>query len=365
MAMEKTTGLSRDFIIHPGETLKEFIEDRNMSQKELAIRCGVSEKHVSTVLNGKKDISPSFAKKLEYALGIDAIFWMNLQANYDKDIIKYEELHEITDEEISVLKELKEILITYKEEKFISDNLTKIDEVMELRRIFKISNLLNIPKLQHMGAYRLKNEKVIVNPYVMFAWEKYCELIDKNENENELNIEKLRGSIPLIKSIMFHEPQNIISEITKVLKECGIRFHLVKFYKGAPVQGYIKHNESNGISLFITIRGSFADIFWFTLFHEISHILNGDAKNSFIDYDDMQASIEDKANETAAEILISKRSFEAFVERGDFSIEAIKKLAKDNDVQVFVCLGRLMKNEIIKWDEYRDYRPRYQLSYSE
>lgn len=93
MVMEKKIGLSRDFIIHPGETLMEFLEDRKMSQKELAIRCGVSEKHISTVPNGKKDISANFAKKLEYALGIDAIFWMNLQANYDKDIIKYEELH--------------------------------------------------------------------------------------------------------------------------------------------------------------------------------------------------------------------------------------------------------------------------------
>ena len=61
-----------------------------MSQKELAIRCGVSEKHVSTVLNGKKDISLSFAKKLEYVLGIDTIFWMNLQANYEKDRIRYQ-----------------------------------------------------------------------------------------------------------------------------------------------------------------------------------------------------------------------------------------------------------------------------------
>ena len=86
MTMEKITKISHDFIIHPGETLQEFLKDRNMSQKELAIRCGVSEKHVSTVLNGKKDISLSFAKKLEHALGIDTIFWMNLQANYDKDL---------------------------------------------------------------------------------------------------------------------------------------------------------------------------------------------------------------------------------------------------------------------------------------
>ena len=29
----KKTGLSRDFIIHPGETLKDIIDDRKMSQK--------------------------------------------------------------------------------------------------------------------------------------------------------------------------------------------------------------------------------------------------------------------------------------------------------------------------------------------
>ena len=44
--MEKelnTIGLSRDFIIHPGETLAEVLEDREMSQKELAIRTGMTE----------------------------------------------------------------------------------------------------------------------------------------------------------------------------------------------------------------------------------------------------------------------------------------------------------------------------------
>ena len=55
LIIEKITKISRDFIIHPGESLQEFLKDRKMSQKELAIRYGVSEKHVSTVLNGKKD----------------------------------------------------------------------------------------------------------------------------------------------------------------------------------------------------------------------------------------------------------------------------------------------------------------------
>ena len=63
---QKINGLSRDFIIHPGETIAEVLDEKNMSQKELAIRCAYSEKHISTVISGQKNISPDFAKKLEY-----------------------------------------------------------------------------------------------------------------------------------------------------------------------------------------------------------------------------------------------------------------------------------------------------------
>ena len=53
---EKMNGLSLDFIIHPGETLKEVLEEKQMSQEELAIRTGFSPKHVSEDVNGKKGI---------------------------------------------------------------------------------------------------------------------------------------------------------------------------------------------------------------------------------------------------------------------------------------------------------------------
>ena len=53
-----------ELLIHPGETILEIIQDRNISQKELAIRTGFSEKHVSTVINGQKNISAEFAMRL-------------------------------------------------------------------------------------------------------------------------------------------------------------------------------------------------------------------------------------------------------------------------------------------------------------
>ena len=105
MVKEKNSvGLSREFIIHPGETIAEILEDRDMTQRELAVRTGVTEKHISTVINGQKNISVAFARKLEYALGIETSFWMNLQANYDRELIEFEDVNNMSDEEIGVLK---------------------------------------------------------------------------------------------------------------------------------------------------------------------------------------------------------------------------------------------------------------------
>lgn len=92
---QKIIGLSPDLIIHPGETLAEILEDRDMSQKELAVRTGMTEKHISTVVKGQKRISVAFAKKLEYALGIDASFWINIQANCDRELLEFEEVNNI------------------------------------------------------------------------------------------------------------------------------------------------------------------------------------------------------------------------------------------------------------------------------
>ena len=88
-----------ELLIHPGETILEMIEDRNISQKELAIRTGFTEKHISTVINGQKNISAEFAMKLEYALGIPASFWRNLQTNYDLEVVSFNEKHNISNEE--------------------------------------------------------------------------------------------------------------------------------------------------------------------------------------------------------------------------------------------------------------------------
>ena len=174
------SGLSREMIIHPGETLKEILEEREMSQKELSLRTGFSGKHISTVLNGEKNISVNFAKKLEYALNIDAEFWMSLQNQYDKELIEFDELHSISEKEVSIFKSLKNIVSYIVEKGFIADIKQKEQNILELRKFFSVSNLDSIPSIVSAGAFRAQTS-VKYDPYVLFAWLKICEsLSEKN-----------------------------------------------------------------------------------------------------------------------------------------------------------------------------------------
>ena len=91
MARRKN-GLSRDLIIHPGETLKEILEDRQISQSKLSKMTGFSQKHISEIVNGLASIRPDFAYALEKGFeGVSANFWLNLQNSYDLELLEFED----------------------------------------------------------------------------------------------------------------------------------------------------------------------------------------------------------------------------------------------------------------------------------
>ena len=235
--MEKMNGLSLDFIIHPGETIKEVLEEKQMNQEELAIRTGFSPKHVSEVVNGKKGISPSFAKSLEYVFGIPASFWINLQGIYDKELLEYKEQVEIDENEVNIIKQLKELIKYAEKLEIIKKTKNEISQIIELRNICNFTNLTYINKLCTSAVAFRKSQTIETNLYVLYVWLRICELIaEKIKIENEYNEEKLRANISNIKKCMFLEVNDAMRELTKIFAECGIVFRVVENFTGAPVQ---------------------------------------------------------------------------------------------------------------------------------
>lgn len=359
--VKKTSGLSREFIIHPGETLKEVLEDRGMSQKELALRVGLTEPYISSVINCQKAISVSLAKKLEYALGVDASFWINLQANYDKELADFEDINEISGEELGVLKKLNGIAEYLKQLGFIDPEVHGPMLVIQLRKLLNISSLKQIPAVSQAGAYRLATA-TNVDSYVLFTWLRVCDLITDNQQiEQELDIDKLKRKIPLIKELMSEDVAKIQPRLKSYLAECGIKFSIVKHFRGAPVQGLIKKNDDGTLSLLMTTRRKFADIFWFTLFHEIGHIINGDIENKLIDYDFTNSETEDRADKFAANALVDTKEYENFLEKGDFSLLSIKRFCVEQNIPPYILIGRLQREKHLKYNQYPAEKVKYEL----
>lgn len=73
---------------HPGELLKEEIECRGVSQKELSRQTGIPYTALNEVLNCKRAITTEYALLLEAALGIESGFWLRMQMDYNVQTAK-------------------------------------------------------------------------------------------------------------------------------------------------------------------------------------------------------------------------------------------------------------------------------------
>lgn len=76
---------------HPGETIREWLEERGWTQVNFADSLGVSPKHLNQIIKGHNLYSADFAIRLERTTRVDAEFWMGLKTNYELNhaMVKY------------------------------------------------------------------------------------------------------------------------------------------------------------------------------------------------------------------------------------------------------------------------------------
>jgi addiction module HigA family antidote len=69
--------------IHPGEFLREILEDRAISQAQFARAIGVSPMRISHIAKGTRPVTAELALLFGRALGQSPQYWLNLQSAYD------------------------------------------------------------------------------------------------------------------------------------------------------------------------------------------------------------------------------------------------------------------------------------------
>lgn len=335
-----------DNVKHPGFYINKFLVEHNWSQKELSVRTKTSEKHISNLLSEKNSISAAMARKLQYATGISATEWLNYQIEFDTAEINRIEKNNISKAELEILSNpyVKPIL-EYMEGLQYVTSTTNSEKIIELRGLIGVSDLTSITDLQSKTAYR--KQKVHLDVYALHMWEVLCDKTIGETESSPLNLQLLNKKLKDIKNIMFTSVCDIERQLKTILSQCGVTFALIKNFTGVPVQGFIKQGKNNNINLCMTLRQKRADIFWFTLFHEIGHILLKHTEKPFLDFKDSIGKIEEEADTFASNFLFEAEAYSSFIQNGLFDYCHIEQLAKKLQIQPWMIIGRLQHEQCI------------------
>ncbi len=89
--------------VHPGDVLmRDFIEPMGITRYKVAKLMKVQQRRIDEICSGNRAITGDTALRFGRLFGVDAAFWINLQAQYDLEI-SYKKMHKLVDKEVTPL----------------------------------------------------------------------------------------------------------------------------------------------------------------------------------------------------------------------------------------------------------------------
>ena len=343
---------SRSYIATPpGATIKEQLKDRGMSQKEFAARMDLSEKHVSKLINGEVQLTPEVAVRLETVLGVPAKFWNNLEAISREKLLKIEAENFMDEDEALAQQFPYSEMAKYG---WIQGTRDPKEKVVYLRQYFGVVRLalLGNEQITKIACRRLAiTDKADL---ALMAWAQEARILAREIQTAPIDIKGLIAGIPQIRKMTVKDPDEFCPKVKKILADCGIALVFLPHLKGSFLQG-ASFLDGNKIVVGLTARGKDADKFWFSLFHELAHIVLGHIgkTNGTTDQD------EKDADNWSGNTLINSTDFASFKNRRDYSEKSVLVFAREQEIAPGIVVGRMQREGMIKYSMLNNLKVQY------
>lgn len=284
-----------DYAVPPGETLREVLDMKGISQSDLALRTGITEKTISQIVNGAAPITYVTAAKLELSLDVPARFWNSRESQYRETLLRIEEENRL-ESEVEWLKGIpvKELV----ERRFIQASSDKGQIVREVLKFFCVSSVEAWdsvwlkPQLQFRGASIQESR-----PGYVAAWVRMGEIAAEAIECQSYSEKKFREAIKKARSLTILPSSEWQPKLLKLCASAGVAFVLVKEIPKAGISGVTKWITKNKAIIMLSLKYNSDDQFWFSFFHESCHVLKHSKKIIFYE----QGYAPDNADENAAD----------------------------------------------------------------
>lgn len=310
--MENTTQHA-DWFSCPADSLVAAMQRRGVLPSDLAGRLSGGMNQLRALVSGLRAIDPEAAAVIGDAVGGSREFWLKRQENYE--IALERAVASIPPEEVTVW--LTAIPAPGPAPRGRLDDEKRHVELRRRLTFFGVGTL----GAWH-GRYGRDNHQAKFRTSMSFSsdegatalWLREAELEATIAQTAKWNPDALEARLRDIKKLsLIRRPDRFLPRLKKLLAEAGVALVVKRTPPGCKASGASRMITPERAMILLSFRFRSDEQFWFTLFHEIGHLLLHGAQ-SFVDDDEMpQDACEDEANAFAASLVIPphmEREFE-------------------------------------------------------
>ena len=348
-----------DRAIHPGIYLGEEIETRGMTQTELAHRMERPVQVINEVIRGRKAISEETALGLERVLGTPARVWLNLQSMYGLARARLGQEAEL-EEQADWLNRFP--VQEMAKRNWIETGDSVADRVRALLQFFGLQSFSRWDERHEALGFRL-SPKAKTDQFALHAWVRRGEIEGREVPTEPYDEARFREALAGVRALTttpdFWEPMQ------DLCASAGVALVAVQEFPKTGAQGVARWLTPDKALIQINLRYRWADIFWFTFFHEACHVLDHPQKEIFVDVSSgmERDEREHDADRFATDYLIPPDEWTPFTATKPHGVARVRAFASRVGVHPGIVVGRLQHEKTIAHHNLNDLRT--QLEYED
>lgn len=339
----------------PGDTLRDLMEERDLTQAELSRRLGRPTQAVNEILAGKKEITEDTAIELERVLQVPAHFWLNREAQYREYLARMRAVQAnrsavpwLKTFPLKAMQQAGVLPIGRLTPQFVE---TLVEPMLSFFGVASPEGWeAQYDQLQVQ--FRRAKPDAQTDVAAITAWLRMGEIKAQQRDVSDFDATALEHALPAMRALTVADPASIGPELTRLCAKAGVVLVFVPALQGTHVSGVARWLHGKPL-VQLSLLGKWNDVFWFSFFHEIAHILKHPAKRA-VYLDDASAGHqtiapeEVEANRFASEVLFPATLTDALAQV-PLTEKGIKAFAAQVRLHPGIVVGQLQHRGLLPW----------------
>jgi HTH-type transcriptional regulator/antitoxin HigA len=279
-----------DWSLHPGAVLRHVLDDRGLRQAELAERTGLSAKHINQIVKESIGVTGDVAVLLERALGIPAQVWTRAEADYQAFDSRRKSREALTGYASWAAKFDAATLRRHGIVGTKDDQTTKVEKILNFFHVAS-PEAFEQTWMRPRVSFR-RSQAFTVAEQNTALWLRLVERSAEDVTVATLNGKALRAVARTLPSMTNLSVTDGFLAARAALAEAGVVLTFVRQVPNTRVCAATWWLDAERPVIGLTERQRKPDIFWFSLAHEIGHLVLHAKRTTFLDLESEKGSLD-------------------------------------------------------------------------